>query len=62
MDNETIAAAAVRLLTIEDEARNLRRLLDSEPLSPSDRAYITRCFDLLEMEVRALRQFLDSVA
>jgi hypothetical protein len=61
IDHETIAAAAVRLLTIEEEAAGLRRLLDNERMTPGDRAYLSRCFDLLDMEIRAVREFLDHV-
>jgi hypothetical protein len=36
----------------------LRRVIDGEPLSVSDRQYLSRCFDLLGMELEAVRQYL----
>jgi hypothetical protein len=38
-----------------------RRALDDERLAVSDRQYLSRCCDLLEMELSALREYLDGL-
>lgn len=50
------SVAAVR--SLERDVDALRRTIDAQKLSVSDRQYVSRCFDLLEMELDALRQFL----
>jgi RNA polymerase-interacting CarD/CdnL/TRCF family regulator len=62
MQSETIGAAIARLQSVASDVSDLRRTLDAEGLSVSDRQYLSRCFDLLEMELSALRQYLDGLA
>lgn len=58
MDSPTLRAAILRTQEIETEIAELRRNVELEPLGPADLQYLTRCFDLLAMELLALRQFL----
>ncbi|HEV3485863.1 MAG TPA: hypothetical protein VG106_10670 [Vicinamibacterales bacterium] len=58
MDAETIGAVIARVHGIESDVGALRRTIDAEQLSVSDRQYVSRCFDLLTMELDALRQYL----
>ena len=57
----TFRALIARLDAIQSEIGELRRVLDAEQLAVSDRQYVTRCFDLLTMELEALRQYLDGL-
>jgi hypothetical protein len=51
-------ALIARLDAIQSDISELRRILDAEQLAVSDRQYLARCFDLLLMELDALRQYL----
>lgn len=62
MTTEAISAAIARVRSIEADLVTLRRALDAERLVMSDRQYLARCFDLLDMELTALRLFLDGLA
>ena len=62
MESETIGASIARLQSIAVDVSGLRRALDAEALSVSDRQYLSRCFDLLQMELDALRQYLDGLS
>jgi RNA polymerase-interacting CarD/CdnL/TRCF family regulator len=61
MQSETIGAITARLQSIASDVSGLRRALDAEELLVSDRQYLWRCFDLLEMELSALRQYFDGL-
>ena len=43
---------------IETDVASIRQTVESEDLGVSDRRYLSRCFDLLDMELRALKQYL----
>ena len=43
---------------IETDVAAIRQTVESEDLGTSDRRYLSRCFDLLDMELRALKQYL----
>ncbi len=58
MDAETIGAVISRVQAVESDVAGLRRVIDGEPLSVSERQYLSRCFDLLGMELEAVRQYL----
>lgn len=58
MTPETIEGALVRVHAIESDVGALWRTLDDQALSASDRQYLSRCFDLLSMELDALCQYL----
>jgi hypothetical protein len=62
MDPETIGAVLSRVEGIESDVGALRRTIDAEALSVSDRQYVSRCFDLLHMELEALRQYLGGLS
>lgn len=62
MDAETIGGVLVRVQAIESDIVALRRTIDGEELSVSDHQYLSRCFDLLTMELDALRQYLHGLA
>jgi hypothetical protein len=61
MASETIGAVISRVATIESDIGGLRRTIDGEQLSVSDRQYVARCFDLLQMELEALREYLSGI-
>ena len=52
----------MRVQAIESDIVALRRTIDGEELSVSDHQYLSRCFDLLAMELDALRQYLHGLA
>jgi hypothetical protein len=58
MNAETTRAVIVRVQVIEADIVALRRIIDGEELSVSDHQYLSRCFDLLTMELEAVRQYL----
>ncbi|HEV7765111.1 MAG TPA: hypothetical protein VGQ76_08930 [Thermoanaerobaculia bacterium] len=62
MDAEAIEAVMSRVQAIESDIGGLRRTIDAETLAMSDRQYVARCFDLLHMELDALRQYLSGLA
>lgn len=62
MDAETIGGVLVRVQAIESDVVALRHTIDGEELSVSDHQYLSRCFDLLTMELDALRQYLHGLA
>lgn len=61
MDAETISRLIARAQAIESDIVALRRTVDGEELSVSDHQYLSRCFDLLTMELDALRQYLQGL-
>jgi len=62
MDAATIGGVIARVQAIESDVVALRRTIDGEELSVSDHQYLSRCFDLLTMELDALRQYLGGLA
>ena len=62
MDAEMIGGVLARVHAIESDIVALRRTIDGEELSVSDHQYLSRCFDLLTMELDALRQYLHGLA
>ena len=50
-----------RVRTLEENVESLRRTLDGEDLATSDRQYLSRCFELLQMEVDALREYIEGL-
>lgn len=58
MTPEVLAGVVERLDGIADDVTSLRRMVDAEAMHVSDRHYVSRCFDLLDMELGALRQYL----
>lgn len=62
MDSETIGALLSRVQAIESDIGALRRAIDGESLALSDRNYLSRCFDLLAIELDAVRECLRGMA
>lgn len=58
MHPETISQVIERMQLIESDVASIRETVESEELGMSDRRYLSRCFDLLDMELRALKQYL----
>ena len=55
---ETTNAIIARIRWIETELKALRSTVDGEMLASSQRQYLARCFELLEMELTAVRTYL----
>lgn len=62
MDAETIGGVLARVQAIESDIVALRCTIVGEELSVSDHQYLSRCFDLLTMELDAVRQYLHGLA
>lgn len=62
MDAATIGGVIAGVQAIESDVVALRRTIDGQELSVSDHQYLSRCFDLLTMELDALRKYLDGLA
>ena len=58
MQTETIAALTSRVGAIQSDVTAMRRDVDTQQLAATDRQYLSRCFDLLDMELTALRDFI----
>ena len=58
MAPEMIGAVIGRVRAIESEVDSLRRCIDGADLVSSDRQYLARCFDLLDLELDALREYV----
>jgi hypothetical protein len=62
MEKETINALTSRLGTLQSDVSAMRRTIDAEQLAITDRQYLSRCFDLLDMELTAVRDFIAALA
>jgi hypothetical protein len=58
MNQETTADVLARLEELQRGVDALRRTVDGSRYAISDRQYLARCFDLLTMEMTALREYL----
>lgn len=61
MEAGTIGVLLDQVHAIEEQIRALRRTVDGEALAVSDRQYLSRCFDLLDMELGAIGQYIDGM-
>lgn len=61
MEAETVEVVIIRVQSIEADIAALRRTVEAERLLASDRQYLARCFDLLDMELGVLREYLGGV-
>jgi hypothetical protein len=61
MKSETADAMIARLHAIEAEVNVLQSAVAAEPLPANQQQYLTRCFDLLHMELTALRTYIADV-
>lgn len=57
---QTVVAGEViaSVQSVEKEIASMRLKVGAEALDEADRQYLARCFDLLEMELDALRQYI----
>lgn len=62
MTSEPISAAITRVQSLTSDVDSLRRSIDAQDLPLNDRQYLSRCFDLLEMELTALRDYLGGLS
>ncbi len=58
LERQTIEPVIARIERVESEVVDLQRTVEIEILAVSDRQYLSRCFDLLNMELRALREYV----
>ena len=58
MNHETADAAIARIRSIETDLGVLQQTLEAEPLAQNQRQYLARCFDLLAMELTAVRTYI----
>jgi hypothetical protein len=61
VETATIGAVISRVGVVETELAALRRTIAAEELTVSDHQYLSRCFDLLAMELDALRQYISGL-
>ena len=62
MRPETVLVLTNRIRAIEAEIDVLHASVDAEPLAANQRQYLGRCFDLLHMELAAVRTFIEECA
>lgn len=58
MKPETTDALIARIRSIEAEVGLLRAAVEAEPLAANQQQYLARCFDLLHMELAAVRTYI----
>lgn len=61
MQAETAGHWIERVHAIEAEVAALRRTIQDELLDVSAHQYLSRCFDLLNMELDAVRQYIEAL-
>lgn len=58
MKAEIVETLTVRIEAIETEVALLQSMVEEEVLAPNQRQYLARCFDLLHMELAAVRSYI----
>ena len=58
MKPETVDTFIGRIEAIEAEVGLLQATMEGEGLAPSERQYLARCFDLLHIELAAVRSYI----
>lgn len=58
MKPESVNALITRLESIEAEVGVLQKTLEEELLAANQQQYLARCFDLLHMELAAVRSYI----
>ncbi len=61
MRDETAEALIARIRSIEADVGAMQAAVEAEELAPSQRQYLARCFDLLHMELAAVRIYIDGL-
>ena len=50
-----------RIRSIEAEVETLQATIAAEPLATNQQQYLARCFDLLHMELSAVRTYIEDL-
>lgn len=58
MKQETMDALIARLQSIEAEVGVLQSTVEAEVLAANQQQYLARCFDLLHLELSAVRSYI----
>ena len=61
MAPETMHALIARLRAIESDVRSLEVVIGEEQLAANDQKYVSRCFELLRIELGALRDYIGGI-
>jgi hypothetical protein len=61
MTREMVVGFVQRITMIERDVADLRHNVTVQELSMSDLRYLSRCFDLLKIELDALREYVDGL-
>lgn len=61
MKAETIDAVIAHIQSMHASVEVLRKTVDAEPLAANQRQYLARCFDLLQMELTAVRSYIEAL-
>lgn len=61
MQSETVNGLVARIQSMDAEVDVLRAAVDAEPLAANQRQYLARCFDLLHMELTAVRRYIEGL-
>lgn len=59
--SETADALIERIRSLEAEVEVLQCTVEREPLSANQQQYLARCFDLLHMELTAVRTYVADI-
>ncbi|MFP5245509.1 MAG: hypothetical protein ACLGH0_02355 [Thermoanaerobaculia bacterium] len=55
---ETADSLIARIRSIEADVDIVRKTIAAEPLAANQQQYLARCFDLLDMELAAVRTYI----
>lgn len=61
MNGETVDALVARIQSMNAEVEVLRATVEAESLAANQRQYLARCFDLLQMELTAVRSYVEGL-
>lgn len=53
--------SSLAIMSMHDDVEVLRASIDAEPLAANQRQYLSRCFDLLHMEMTAVRNYIEGL-
>lgn len=61
MNAKTINAVIAHVESIDAQVEVLRATLETEALAADQRQYLARCFDLLHIELSAVRSYIEGL-
>lgn len=61
MTAEAVDALIARIQSMDADVEVLRTAVDAEALAANQRQYLARCFDLLHMELAAVRSYIEGL-